>query len=106
MADLRQNNRREAAHRDLYQTLDTATLQRDSRCRPVHTANGPEPGWVVFERQTMLDAVNRIRAEHNLPPVDLAAIERIDNSAAGHIDWMEKFVRRCAALAVGEDDRA
>lgn len=36
---------------------------------------------------------------------DLADIVRIDQSAAGHIDWLGKVAVRCAALAVGEDWR-
>lgn len=103
MADLHTANRKEAARCDLYRQLDAATYQRDSRSRPVDTPSGSEPGWVVYERQVMHAAVNKIRAENGLPPVDAAVIERIDNGAAGHADWMEKFVLRCAALAVGEE---
>lgn len=97
--------RKEAAHRTLYSQLKAATYERDHRRETVETPSGLELGWVVYERRVMHTAVNEIRASYGLPPVDLAAIERIDNSAAGHIDWLDKFALRCAALAVGEERR-
>lgn len=96
---------KETALTALRARLTAATQTRSQRPDTVTTPNGPEPAWVVYERGVMLDATNRIRAQHGLPPVDLAAIERIDNSAAGHIDWLDKFALRCAALAVGETSR-
>lgn len=98
-------DRREAARRSLYNQLHAATCERDRRQDPVQTPTGPETGWTVYERQVMHTAVNEIRASYGLPAVDLADIERIDSSAAGHIDWLDKFALRCAALAVGEDWR-
>lgn len=53
----------------------------------------------------LLDTVNRIRAGHRLPAVDMAVIEQIDRSAVMHADWQHKVVLRCATLAVGEEWR-
>jgi hypothetical protein len=87
----------------LAKTLGDATGRRDLRQEYVDADDGPQPGWVVYERQVMLVATNRYRAENGLPLVDAATITRIDNGAAGHVDWLEKFALRCAAFAVGED---
>ncbi|WP_341719883.1 hypothetical protein QQG74_09355 [Micromonospora sp. FIMYZ51] len=105
MSDLRAANRRDAAARDLHRLLYAATYQRDSRWDVVDTRDGPETGWVVYERQVMHTAVNEIRANNGLPPVDMEVIEQADNGAAGRSDWMDRFVLRCAALAVGEEWR-
>lgn len=105
MADHPQR-RKEAAIHSLRGVLVAATAERDRRQGTVWTGNGPEPWWALHERQTMLDAVNQLRGQAGLPPVAMAVIERIDTSAAGHVDWLDKFALRCAAVAVGEDDRA
>jgi len=94
-----------AACNTLRDALTAATRERGNRQHTVNTPAGPEMAWAVHERQVMWEAVNRIRADHSLPPVDAVVVEQIDSSAAGHADWFGKVVLRCAAVAVGEDWR-
>jgi hypothetical protein len=77
--------------------LEEATKQRDQRRDPILIATGPEPGWLMFERETMLTEVNTIRADRDLPPVSLDMISRIDQYATG-CDWFQKFTFYCAEL--------
>lgn len=62
---------------------------------------GSAPGWLVFERETMHEAVNAWRAEHNLPPVDISSIVRVERQASGHVDYAVKFSLYCAEIAEG-----
>ena len=57
-----------------------------------------ELGWVAHERNVMLTAVNEARAAQALPPVPIAAIERVEGSATGHSDYTRKFAWYCAEL--------
>jgi hypothetical protein len=85
----------------LIKVLGDATSVRDQRRDTVQTPDGPEPGWVVYEREQMLTAVNRERASRGLPPASMDAIARVDTQSAGHVDWLEKFALRCSELAFG-----
>ncbi len=62
-----------------------------------------EPGWVAFERQAMLDAVNLERRVRGLPHVTVAQVIRVENQACGHVDYGSKFALYCAELAMGDD---
>lgn len=87
----------------LAEVLSAAASQREQRRGVVEAASGYETEWVVYEREQMLAAVNQHRREIGMPAVTIAHVEQIDCSAAGHVDWFEKFTLRCAALAVGEE---
>lgn len=82
----------------LKDTLQTATGERSKR-RDFDTESG-ELGWVIFERQQMHSAVNKLRAKAGLAPVPIERIERAEMSASGHIDYVEKFALRCADLVI------
>jgi hypothetical protein len=74
-------------HDKFLQSLATAQKQR-----------GERDDWMLFERQTMLDAVNAERAARSRPPVSMAEIERADRLASGHSDYSRKFALYCAEL--------
>ncbi|MGE7438012.1 spore germination YkwD domain-containing protein [Kitasatospora sp. NPDC001175] len=57
-----------------------------------------ELDWVLFERATMLAAVNQARAEHGLLPVPMESIARAEQQAVGHSDYFKKFALYCAEL--------
>ena len=87
----------------LREVLATAQEQRAQRPDLVDGPHGPECAWAVYEREVMLDAVNRLRAgiDPSLPPVAMAEVERADQSAAGHVDYSRKFAWGCAELVLG-----
>lgn len=90
----------------LYDALCAAQQHRDQRREVVEilTASGvrvSEPGWVAHERQVMWATTNALRSEQGLGPVDMAAIERAEASAAGHVDYTKKFALHCEDLALG-----
>lgn len=64
---------------------------------------GEELGWILFEREQMLAAVNEARAEEGLPPVTVAAVWDAECAASGHADYIAKFALYCAELALGDD---
>jgi hypothetical protein len=82
----------------LYAALVRAQEQRPSRQDMV----GDEPGWVVFERNVMRTEVDRIRADHSLPPVTDDAILRAEHLATGHVDYTKKYALYCAEAAAKE----
>ena len=86
--------------------LAAAMKERSQRDQLVDTPNGPEWAWVLFERQTMLAAVNDHRVAAGLPPVDVAAVERVEGQAVGHVDYHAKFALYCAELALDERQSA
>jgi hypothetical protein len=79
----------------LHAALVRAQEQRHARQDMV----GDEPGWVVFERDVMRSEVDRIRAEHGLPPVPMETILRAERLATGHVDYTKKFALYCAEAA-------
>lgn len=90
----------ETFRQDLHElkvALLTAAAARNQRDH-FDTATG-ELGWVIHERHVMLDATNRLRASRGLLPIDEDAIIRIETSASGHIDYVQKFAIGCAELA-------
>jgi hypothetical protein len=66
--------------------------------RFIHTV----PAYVLFERDTLLAAVNAERGRRGLKPVDVGAIDRVERLACGHIDYAEKYPLYCTELALGE----
>lgn len=56
--------------------------------------------WIAAERKVMLDETNEWRALLGKPPVDIAAIERVERWATGHSDYSSKFALYCAEIAL------
>jgi hypothetical protein len=63
-----------------------------------------EAGWVAFERNTMLGAVNAERLIRGLGPVIREMFMRVEQLAVGHSDYSTKLALYCAELAIGEID--
>lgn len=83
---------------ELKRTLATAASERDQR----NTFENGELEWVLYERRTMHDAVNRLRARYGKPPVTEDAIRQVESRAVGHIDYMQKFA--LGALGLVHED--
>lgn len=57
------------------------------------------PYWNTYEKLVMWKLVNCKRIEgHGLPPVPFSAIERVEQLAAGHVDYFEKFALYCSEM--------
>lgn len=56
--------------------------------------------WIAFEQQTMLDAVNRMRAERGRETITLTALLKKESLAVGHIDYSSKFALYCAEMVM------
>lgn len=84
---------------DLKAVLNAATEGRRERDEWV---NG-QPGWVLYERQQMHAAVNDWRAVLGLGPVAVEPIERADQHACGHSDYVATFAIGCADIALGKE---
>ena len=82
-------------------TLAAAQVHRQTMRDMVDTDCGPELGWVAFEKDAMLKAVNIERYTRGLPSITRAQITRVENSACGHIDYSAKFAMYCADLVLG-----
>ena len=62
---------------------------------------GNEPEWMIYEREAMLKAVNAVRLQKGLLiEATLADVKRVENCAAGHVDYSQKFALYCAELAL------
>jgi hypothetical protein len=82
--------------------LIEATRQRDQRRAIINTAWGPEIEWTCYEREQMRQAVNTILSSRGKLAVGVDVIRRIDMSASGHVDWLDKFALRCAELVTDQ----
>lgn len=80
-----------------------ASSHREERWNEVSGPYGPEPAWVGWEARQMLELVNELRAEDGLEPSTLEQVRRIEQSACGHVDYVDKYALRCAFLALGEE---
>lgn len=63
-----------------------------------------ELGWVLYERQVMTDAVNRMRARLGKAPVHIDTVKRVDQSATGHSDYVLKYALGCTDLVMADDE--
>lgn len=81
-------------------------LSKAQQERPVrqNTTDTGELEWIVFERDKLLELINLRRARISAPPVDMAAVERIENSAVGHSDYTLKLAIRAAELVLERPD--
>lgn len=89
--------------------FDKATKERKKRqafvtdpCETRFTHTVPE--YVLYERATMLAAVNEERARRGFSPVDEKAIDRVERLACGHVDYASKYPLYCAEIALGENE--
>jgi hypothetical protein len=90
------------ALRDRFRAVLAAAMeQRNQREDLVDTPDGPEIGWVLFERAAMHEAVNAARAEVGKPAVPVELVERAEGLAVGHVDYHPKFALYCADVFGG-----
>jgi hypothetical protein len=59
-----------------------------------------EPAWVVFEVQTMRDAINKVRASDGMPEATMDDLWKVEGFAKGHSDYSMKFALYCTELAI------
>lgn len=64
---------------------------------------GNELGWVVYERETMYQAVNRERAKLGKTNLDLQELMKVERSAFGHSDYASKFALGCMELVLDKE---
>lgn len=83
-------------YEDLYSTLVREQKLRGERRDPVDGTNESE--WVVKERQVMLDRTRAWLMYMDGILVSMEDIERVEERAAGHIDYTKKFAIGCADL--------
>jgi hypothetical protein len=91
---------------EMHSKLVAAQQSRDQRTEFVSSNDSsnrhPELGWVVFERQSMFDAVNAKRHVHKLPPINMELfIRKVEQLAVGHCDYTQKIALYCAEMAHG-----
>jgi hypothetical protein len=78
-----------------YSALVTAQDMRD--CMPMR--DHETPYWNTYEMLTMWSMVNRMRKwAYDRPPVPYAEVKRVEQMAAGHIDYTKKFALYCSEL--------
>ena len=78
---------------------EIAKAQQERTSRLGVTASG-ELEWVVFERDKLLELINRQLARLGKPQVEMPAVMQIENSAVGHIDYTQKLAIRSAELVL------
>lgn len=59
-----------------------------------------EPAWAIFEMETMLGAVNKIRVSEGKPEATMDDLWRVEGTAKGHSDYSMKFALYCTELAL------
>jgi len=92
-----------ALQAQMLKTFQDAAKERSKRGEFV-PPTWTEPGWVVFERDTMLTAINKERLARGFDPLSLQMFMRVEQLAVGHSDYSTKLALYCAELAVGEID--
>lgn len=66
--------------------------------------HGQELGWVVYERQQMLDAVNAELERRGITPLVLPeTIMRVERQAQGHSDYVAKWAIGCADIVIAAE---
>lgn len=77
-----------------HRILCEAQNKREEKNRWVDT----ELEWVLYERITMFDAVNKERLAVGKKVLGLAEFMSAERSATGHCDYTKKFALYCAEL--------
>lgn len=80
---------------------EIAKAQQERSARPGVTASG-ELEWVVFERDTLLNLINRQMAKLGKPQVEMPAVMLIEDSAVGHFDYTRKLAIGAAELVLAD----
>jgi len=76
-------------------------LSRAQELRPQKSEwIGDELEWVIYEREVMLQAINAVRLQRGRPGVTIHEVMRMENCAAGHVDYSRKFALYSAELAL------
>lgn len=89
---------------DLMLRRITAAAKRRSELQDVEERDGErQPCWVFYERDLLLNAVNRERRRRELSEVSYSAVADIERGATGHSDYAHKLASRCSFLAEGHD---
>jgi hypothetical protein len=57
-------------------------------------------GWIIYERDQLLRAVNRERSRRGKPPVESARLESVERRAVGHSDYSSKYALYSAELVL------
>jgi len=80
--------------------LTKAQAERDKRATRVETEHDDHQvsGWVVYEREVLLAAVNEERAKIGRKPIPMADVIRVERVAMGHVDYSSKLALYCAEL--------
>jgi hypothetical protein len=77
---------------------ELAKAQQERPARPDVTDGELE--WVVFERDKLLELINRERAKLGKSQVDRPTVMQIEQSAVGHFDYTQKLAIRAAELVL------
>jgi hypothetical protein len=80
---------RNERHRVLHETLCAEAQKREGREATV---------WIAAEREALFGAVNRFRALDGKAPVTVDRIERVEQTALGHVDYGTKIALYCAEI--------
>jgi len=97
---LQRNDERRRLAAQFREVLFTAAEHRRERDDLVDTPDGPEMGWVIYERNQMHAATDAERAARGLPPVPLPDLLRVERSAYGHSDYAAQYAWGCALLVM------
>jgi hypothetical protein len=81
----------------MHELLIAAQAERDDRSQSVND----EPGWVAYEREVVLEAINEERTNRGFNTLTPDDVKRAETYAAGHVDYTWTFAIGCAKLAVG-----
>ena len=103
MTPLQRNSECRRIAGELRAVLNLAATHRDERQFTVNGPDGPELGWIAYERYQIRAVVDAERAARDLPPARLDAIVRVERLATGHSDYVAKFAWGCAELVVYPD---
>lgn len=77
---------------------EISKVQQERSARPGVT-NG-ELEWVVFERDKLLDLINRELAKLGKSQVEMPTVVQIEQSAVGHVDYTQKLAIRAVDLVL------
>lgn len=83
---------------DFLRVLNDAQKHRSEKSKWI----GNGLGWVIYEREVMLQVVNAVRLQRKRPRIMVEEVRRVEESAIGHTDYSQKFALYCAQLALEE----
>lgn len=87
--------------------LTVKTRERDQNGDWVPGPDGrDEVAWVLTERDTMLQATNRVLTARGLPETTLDRLRVAERRAVGHVDYVKKFGIGCADIVAEAQDAA